>query len=165
MSVATLVVSFALGPVPAEKAVTDTEKKQFLEMLRQLPHEGEFYTDEAVAKAVPYTRVLLALTDKDLEKRDLYPFLALSRGLFEHKEARTYAVAHFRGIAHPTIKLFWALILFDQRASTPEIVRFLREALKSKDKAKWMEETVGPGFEAFKKRLIQSPEQEQKSGK
>ena len=87
-----LLVAFAFGQAGPDKAITDAEKKEFLEVLAKLPSRGEFFTEEAVSKAVPYTRVLLALTEKDLGKGNLYPFLALSRGLIERKEARRYAL-------------------------------------------------------------------------
>src|SRR4051794_24509671 len=67
-------------------AVTDAEKKEFIKLLMALPTEGEFFTSEAVAKAVPYTHVLLALTEKDIKEYDLYSFLTLSRGLLDRKD-------------------------------------------------------------------------------
>jgi len=103
--------------------------------------------------------VLLALTEKDLEKRDIYPFLALSRGLIGHKEARQYGITNFAKIAHPTIKLSWAVLLFTaNEASSPEIVVFLRKALDSKEKARILSEMLGPGFEEFKEQVIRTAE-------
>ena len=68
MSATLLLVAFAFGQPQPEKAVTDNEKKEFLKLLATLPTRGEFFAEEAIPKAAPYTRVLLALTDKDLEK-------------------------------------------------------------------------------------------------
>src|SRR5215510_14765638 len=86
----------ALGLVVAgpqePKEVTVAETKEFLKLLKSLPTKGEFFTDEAIKKAVPHTRVLLALDAKDLEGYDLYPFLALSRGLLDRKDQRDYGV-------------------------------------------------------------------------
>src|SRR5262249_25955990 len=102
MNVAMLVLALAAAPSQAEKEVTAAEKKAFLELLAKLPTKGEFFTDEAVQKAAPHTRVLLALTEKDVGKNDIYPFLALSRGLLDRKEQREYGVKYFVKIAHPT---------------------------------------------------------------
>src|SRR5437868_7029709 len=86
-----LLVALAIGQPQADKAVTDADKKAFLKLLATLPTRGEFFADEAIPKAAPHTRVLLALTEKDLEGYDPYPFLALVAGLGGHKDAREYA--------------------------------------------------------------------------
>jgi hypothetical protein len=156
MSAATLLVVLALGQAQPDKAVTDAEKKEFFEVLAKLPSKGEFYTAEAITKAIPYTRVLLALTEKDLEKYDLYPFVALSRGLIDSKESRQYGITHFQMIAHPTIKLFWAAVLFSEGAASPEIVTFLRKALDSKEDARSLRDMSGPGFEEFREGVIRT---------
>ena len=90
MSRTIIFVALVFGPAlaDAEKEVTDVEKNEFLKLLSKLPTKGEFFTDEAIKTAIPHTRVLLALAEKDLENRDLYPFLALSRGLVDQKESR-----------------------------------------------------------------------------
>src|SRR5262249_11499346 len=158
MSATICLVALALGQAQPDKAVTAAEKREFLEALAKLPSRGEFFTEDAVTKAVPYTRVLLALTEKDLENRDLYPFLALSRGLIDRKEPRQYGIANFGKIAHPTIKLFWAAGLFDETLSSPEIVTFLRKALDSKEEARTLSQMAGPGFEEFRERVIRTYE-------
>jgi hypothetical protein len=146
------------------------EKKAFLELLTKLPteHEG-FYTEEAIDKAEPYTRVLLALTEKDIAQYAkglgvknycLYPFSALSAGLLERKGPREYVVKHFGEIAHPELKLGWAAGLFNKNAASPEIVRFLRAALESKEQARELRLMYGPDFKDFKKRLSEAAEQE-----
>ena len=153
------VVTTATGAQPqVEKPVTDTEKKAFLALLQTLPTAGEFFTEEGVTKAVPYTRVLLALTENDVDKRDTYPFLALSRGLIDRADPRKYGIAHFANIAHPTIKLGWATMLFSQKSATPEIVAFLHKALDSREGAATLEGMTGPGFQEFKERLIRTYE-------
>ena len=71
-------------------------KKDFIELLKTLfPVKGEFYTDEAIDKSQNYVPVLFALTEKDIENYDIYPFLALSRGLCDRNIHRDYAVRHF----------------------------------------------------------------------
>jgi hypothetical protein len=97
--------------------------------------------------------VLLALTPKDIGRRDLYPFLALSRGLLDRKPQREYGVKHFGKIAHPQIKLFWGAVLFDEKAASPEMVAFLRAALESKEQAKLLSQMLGPRSQDFKKRV------------
>ncbi len=144
MNAAILLLVLAAAPSQAEKEVTATEKKAFLKLLAKLPTRGEFFTDEAVQKAVPHTRVLLALTQDDLAKYDIYPFLALSRGLLDRQEQREYGVKHFGKIAHPMIKLFWGSVLFDAKAASPEIDTFLRAALESKEQAQLLSEILGP---------------------
>ncbi len=156
MSAGILIVALALGQGEPDKAVTDAEKEEFLNVLAKLPTRGEFFSDDAVTMAVPYTRVLLALTEKDLTKRDLYPFLALSRGLLDRKEPRQYGRANFAKIAHPMLKLLWASVLFDDRSPPPEVVSFLYKALGSKDGARALSEMGGPGFEDFRQRVIRA---------
>jgi len=143
--------SSALAESQPEKTVTDAEKKEFLKLLATLPHRGEFFAKEAIPKAAPYTRVLLALTEKDLEKFDLYPFFALSAGLMEDKEARQYATANFGKIAHPQIKLGWGIMLFRQGTAPPEVVPYLRKALDSEPERNF---GLGPGFQDFKDEVI-----------
>jgi hypothetical protein len=153
-----LLVALAFTQAQPEKPVTDPEKKEFLQVLSKLPTKGEFFTQEAITKAIPYTRVLLALTEKDLEKRDIYPYLALSAGLMGQKEAREYGITNFGKIAHPTIKLGWAIGLFRDKAPSPEVVAFLRKALDSKEESRTLSEMLGPGFEEFKEKVIRADE-------
>ncbi len=134
--------------------VSDAQKKQFIRILDTLPHESEFYTEASIDKAGPYLPVLLALNEKDLENRDMYRFLAMSRGLCDRKKHRAYAVRHFSEIRHPLLQLAWAAMLFDAGASSPEIVRFLRKALKDESQAKLLSEMIGDEFEQFKKRVM-----------
>ena len=138
----------------APSQVSDAQKKEFIQMLDTLPHEGEFYTAAAIDKAGPYLPVLLALTEKDLEQLDIYPFAAMSRGLCDRKQHRAYAVRHFAEIRHPMLQLAWAAMLFDAGASSPEIVRFLRKALKDEKQSQLLSEMIGPEFEQFKKRVM-----------
>jgi hypothetical protein len=153
-----LIILLALTPSQASSQISEAQKKEFLELLQTLPHKGEFYTDEAVEKAGPYLPVLFALTEKDIDKVDIYPFAAISRGLCDQKKHRDYAVRHFAEIRYPTLKLFWAAMLFDEEgAVSPEIVRFLKDALESPEQAKMLSEIVGPEFEAFKRRVQTYP--------
>ncbi|MGH7169267.1 MAG: hypothetical protein ACRELG_03185 [Gemmataceae bacterium] len=154
MSATVLLVALVLAQFQDDKPVTDAQKKAFLELLAKLPTKGEFFTAEAIAKAVPHTRVLLALTEKDVGDRDIYPFLALSSGLLERKKPRQYGLSHFKKIAHPTLKLFWAARLFLDKSSSPEIVAFLRKALNSKETARELSMMLGPDFEDFKELVI-----------
>ncbi len=147
------------------KRVTVAEKKEFLKLLETLPSKGEFFTKEAIDKAAPYTRVLLALTPKDIEKYDIYRFLALSRGLLDRKKYREYGVRHFANIAHPEIKLSWGVILFNEKVSMPEIVHYLRRALKSEEQAKVLSEILGPNFDDFKKQVKKQSLKEEKKKK
>jgi hypothetical protein len=116
-------------------ASTD-EKRSFLKLLAKLPHGPECYTDEGFTKAAPYTRILFSLTDdylrrfvderdktdaKDLRNTDLhYLLIALSRGLMEREGPREYGVKHFGQIAHPAIRLAWAVMLFNEKAASLE---------------------------------------------
>jgi WD40 repeat protein/S1-C subfamily serine protease len=155
------------APLPPQgpKNVTPAEKKAFLELFEKLPteHEG-LYAEEAIDKAEPYLRVLLALTEKEIEqygmnlgiKKEhvcLYSFHALSVGLLERNGPREYGVKYFGEIAHPKLKLGWAVGLFNQHAASPEVVRFLRAALESEERARDLRAMYGPDFEWFKKRL------------
>ncbi len=137
--------------------VSDAQKKDFLDLLRTLPHKGEFFTDDAIKTAGPYLLVLFALTDKDIEGYDIYPFAALSRGLCDDENNRQYATAHFADIRHSDLKLAWAAMLFDAGKPSAEIVRFLRDVIKSQARAKVLAEMLGPNFANFKRRVNSSP--------
>ena len=137
--------------------ISDAQKKDFLNLLKTLPHKGEFFTDDAIKTAEPYLPVLFALTDKDIEGYDIYPFAALSRGLCDIAERQQYATAHFGEIQHSQLKLFWAAILFDGGKPSLEIVQFLKGALKSEAQAKLLAEITGPKFTEFKARVIAAP--------
>jgi hypothetical protein len=154
MSAIILLVALAPAQVEADKPVTAAEKKEFLELLAKLPAKGEFFTEKAIAKAAPHTRVLLALTEKDLGEDDLYPLLALSSGLLERKKLRQYGLSHFNDIAHPTLKLFWASALFRDKNPSPEIVAFLRKTLDAKDSSEELARMAGPEFEDLKEQVI-----------
>jgi hypothetical protein len=152
-----LTILLALSPLQSANRISDAQKKEFIGLLKTLPHNGEFFTDEAVEKSGPYLPVLLALTEKDIEKYDIYPFAAISRGLADQKKHRVYAARHFAEISHPMLKLFWGAMLFDAGAASPEIVQFLKGALESQAQAKLLSEIVGPGFEDFKQRVKAYP--------
>lgn len=158
MSASILLVILAIGQAQPAKPVTDAEKQEFLKVLSTLPTRGEFFTEDAVKKAVPYTRVLLSLTEKDVEKYDLYGFLALSTGLMEHEQARKQAIANFGEIAHPVIKLAWAILLFKEADSRPMVTAFLRKAFDSKEQARTMSQMLGGGFEDFKDEVLRAHE-------
>ncbi len=157
MITAFLIILLTFTPCQATNQVSDAQRKEFIGLLKTLPTKGEFYTDEAVKKAGTYLPVLFALTEKDIEKYDVYPFAAISRGLCNQKEHRDYAVRHFAEIHHPALKLFWGAMLFDTGAASSEIVQFLRDALKSEEQAKVLSEIVGPQFEDFKRRVSIHP--------
>jgi hypothetical protein len=70
------IILLALTSCQATSHVSEAQKGEFIELLKRLPHEGEFFTNEAIAKAAPYLPALFALTEKDIEKLDIYPFLA-----------------------------------------------------------------------------------------
>jgi hypothetical protein len=149
-----LAIVLVLAPVQVRDQTSHVQKQEFIELLKTLPLKGEFYTDDAIKKAGPYLPVLLALTEKDIEKYDIYPFLAISRGLGDQQEYRDYAVRNFAKIKHPKLKLFFGVILFDSHDASPEIHKFLRDALVSKKQAPLLLEMTGPEFESFKKRVL-----------
>lgn len=156
-----LVLPFPLvGQEPKQersiKDVTAAEKKAFINKVSALPTRGEFFTDKSVKKAAPDIRVLLALTPEDLGQRDIYPFRALRRGLCDLKESRRYALRHFGEIAHPDLRLSWAVMLFDGNAASPEIIAYLKAALRSDKQSKTLAELTGPDFTDFKKRVSEA---------
>lgn len=152
----TILVSLILTLASNQEStpITNEQKQQFLARLETLPTRGEFYTDEAVREALVYLPVLFALTEADIQEYDIYPFLALSRGLFEHRQVRNYSVRNFGKILHAELKLFWGAMIFDSKEASPEIKRFLRRALKSKSQAAILSEMLGPKFQSFKKRVL-----------
>src|SRR5689334_22861246 len=102
------VILLAISSQQEPKSATSTEKRELAELLPQLPHSGEFLTEEGIDKASDYVHALLGLTEKDIEKYlgitpkdiqsgkyDLYPLLAVSRGLLDRKKHRLYGVKYF----------------------------------------------------------------------
>ncbi len=157
MIAAFLTALLALSPCQASNRISDAQKKDFIQLLKTLPVEGEFYSDAAIDKAGRYLPVLFALTEKDIEKYDIYPFLALSRGLCDRKVHRDYAVRHFAEIRHPMLKFGWGAMLFNAGASSPEIVQFLRSALESEQESKILSEILGPKYNDFRRRVNAYP--------
>ena len=159
MLTAFLTILLVFAPGQASSQISDIQKKEFIRLLEALPVEGEFYTDEAIDKAGRYLPVLFALTEKDIEKYDIYPFLAMSRGLCDRKEHRDYAVRHFAEIRHPLLKLGWGGMLFDAGSTSPQIVSFLQSVLKSKNQSKILAEMLGPDYDDFRRRVEGYPNQ------
>ena len=152
-----LAMLLILASCQATSQVSEAQKKEFIELLKGIPHKGEFFTEEAITKAAPYLHILFALTEKDIEKYDIYPFVALSRGLCDQKDERNYAVRNFVYIRHPTLKLFWAVILFDAGVASDEVVQFLRVAIRNEMQTKLLSEMAGPKFEDLKRRVVSHP--------
>src|SRR5215813_13360223 len=103
-----LLFLFLFAPQETSGQISQAQKNEFIQLLKSLPNKGDFFTDEAVNRTAPYLPVLFALTDKDLEGKDIYPFRAISRGLCDIKEHRVYATKHFGDIRHSELKLLWA---------------------------------------------------------
>ena len=129
---------------------SESEKKDFIALVRTLPIQGEFFAEASVKRAGPLLRVLLAITEKDIadNKLDVYPFLALSTQLSDTKEYRDFALKNFDKIAHSDLRTFWGFNLFSKKEATPEIRKYLKERLPR------LREMLGPGFEEFNKALI-----------
>jgi len=154
MIAAFLTLVLVLAPYQAAThPISDSQKNEFIELLKTLPRKGEFFTDDGVKTAKPYMPVLFALDEKDLEKYDIYPFGAISRGLCDEKENREYAIKHFGEIRHPTLKLLWGAMLFDSGTTSSEVVQFLRSAVESKAQSVILSEMLGPNYQDFVKRL------------
>ena len=147
-----VLLHFVPMQTPANQ-ISEAQKKQFVEVLKTLPHKGEFFTEDAVKTAGPYLPVLYALTDKDLGGYDIYPFMAISRGLCDVKEHRLYANNHFADIRHSELKLLWAAMLFEHGNRSPQIVKYLKLALKSDTQARLLAEMTGPHYEDLKRRI------------
>ena len=147
-----LLLSFVPMQTPANQ-ILEAQKKQFVEVLKTLPHKGEFFTEDAVKTAGPYLPVLFALTDEDIENYGIYPFLAISRGLCDVEEHRLYANNHFADIRHSVLKLIWAAMLFENGNPSPQVVKYLKLALKSDTQARLLAEMAGPNYEDLKRRI------------
>ena len=59
MIAAFLTILLVLMPSQASAQISDAQKKEFIDLLKALPFEGEFYTDAAIEKAGPYLPVLI----------------------------------------------------------------------------------------------------------
>lgn len=128
------------------KGVTQEEKQKFMAFLKTLKTKGEFFTSEAVAKAIPYQNILFALTENDLRHRDIYPYLALSGDLIEHPQCQAYALKHFQSIQHPMLKMGWGVMLLQRDKASPEIVRYLFQVLQTPKQRKTLQSFSGPEF-------------------
>src|SRR5262249_19599890 len=109
-------VALAVALIAAQAAaitapVSPAQKAEFLGLLPDLPHDGEFFTHAGVTQGARYIQVLFALTPQDVDTDHLYHVLALSRGLCDRSKYRRYGVEHFAEIGHPTVKAFWAAVL------------------------------------------------------
>jgi hypothetical protein len=147
------VLSISCSGDTNRQAVTGLQKKQFLEMLRELPRDREFYTAEAVKTTSRFTNVLFALDKTDVSDDHLYPLEAISQGLLENEDQRNYGRKNFDVIRHPAIKLFWGVVLFDKKAASPEIIDYLRESLSSKERSEILKDILGDKYETFRKRI------------
>lgn len=148
----------AVCPVFVAQNATDTQKKEFIELLKTLPTSGEFYTPEAVQQAARYLPVLLSLTEKDIEPYDLYPFVALSSGLSSDKQNRAYVLSHFNEIRHVNLKLFWAALLFNAGDISRDVVHHLRDALLEPARAGELSDLVGHSqFKFFRRKVLSHP--------
>jgi hypothetical protein len=58
-------------------------------------------------------------------------------------------------------------MLFNHKAASPEIVKYLRKVLESKEDSKELSRMLGPEFEDFKKRVLAGDlkEEQQEQGK
>jgi hypothetical protein len=106
---------------------------------------------------VPYTPVLLSLTEKDCLKYNLantYALIAMTQGLLLLPETMEYASKNFNDIGHPDIKLFCAGILFYVTTPTQDVVFFLQGILKTEEGKKRVALMVGPQYESFLKNVM-----------
>lgn len=142
--------------------ITSSERRAFLELVAQLPTQNEFFSADGVKQAIPYTRVLFAITEDDenryasdlgIKEFDSYPLLALSADMAERSEVRAMAKKDFQRIQHPRIKLLWATLLFNKDDWTNETVEYVYAALQSEKDSKWLAGGTGPGFDDFKSRV------------
>ena len=157
ISILIILVGITLSPIQTAQEISDAQKKEFIELLNTLPTKGEFYTEEAARRAAPYLPVLFSLTEKEVPREAIYAFAAISAGISEDKERRAYAVSHFAEIRHPLLKLYWAVRLFNLTEASPEIVRYLRDALNSEAQAREMKSMIGPEFKFFKRTVEKHP--------
>jgi hypothetical protein len=148
-----ILLFFGLAKSQSENEISDVQKADLINLMKTLPVKGEFFTDKAIDKAQNSLPVLFAFTEQDLEKYDIYPFLDLSRGLADREDQRKYAAEHFSEIRYPLLKLFWGVMLFNENAVSPEIVGFLKDALKSEKQSALLSEITGPNFRDFRQRV------------
>lgn len=165
--IAGLVVYWRIGPHSKEFnhlqiEIDAKERREFLEFVAQLPTQNEFFSDVGVNQAIPYARVLLAVTKEDedryasergIKEHDIYPLMALSAGMAERPEVRAFVNKNFSVIQHPRLKLMWGALLFDKSEYTRDIVVFLHSALDNKSEAQWLSGSMGPGYDNFKARV------------
>jgi len=152
---ASLVIPFCLGACQMQGGISLKQKRNFIDLVKELPagSGGEIYTADAITQANPYLPVLLALDDVDVGMEDIYPFIALSRGLCDQAQNRDYVIRNFSEIRHPVLKLVWGVMLFDAGSASPGIVQFLKNSLKSKKQSQILSEALGDDFSDLQKRL------------
>ncbi len=160
MSANAFLIALALGLGQAPKDVTDADKQGFFKLVSNLPTmpagHAAVFTEESVKKAAPFVHVLFSLSEKDMEKKEIFPLLILTWQLAGVDTARQYGAKNFERISHPQIKRQWAFGLFQQNAASPEIVAFLRQQLEREGVES--EFGLGPQFQAFKERVILADE-------
>jgi hypothetical protein len=153
---ASLVFLALLGALVAcrpEPAPLTAEQEAFIDLMQQLPVDGEFFSEEGVNETEPFIDVLFSMSEGNLAGYGLYPFVALSRGLADRPQTQAYAVEHFEEIVHPQLKLGWAMILFNEDAAPREVIVFLQNALEDRTQSNIAAEMGGPTFEDFESRV------------
>ena len=149
-------LSFGYAKSQTPNIVSETQKEDFIKTIKTLPHKGEFFTEEGINRAAGSLPILFAFTEEDLSDFDIYPFIVLSAGLADRKCQQDYAIEHFSEIKHPTLKLSWGALLFNKRIKSPEIVNYLKDALKSEKQSKILSEMLGANYKNFQLMLNES---------
>jgi len=135
---------------------SDKDKKHFLKMLMDLPKDGDVFADEAVKQCGSYMPILFALNESDISVQRVYPVIVLSAGLCDperYPENVLYAQEHFESIQHPSIKLFWACMLYSRGGKNQEIMEFMKQELKSSEGRRALKYNLRENWDDFVKEV------------
>ncbi len=120
--------------------VTLSRKAEFMNKMSTLELSGgDMFSKDSVTKVVPDLPILLSIDVDDLVKIsgldhkdiDVSMLGVLSGQLGEIPKCQDYVMQHFDNIRNPELKVLWGALLVMHNRQTPEIIDYLRHAMKT----------------------------------
>jgi hypothetical protein len=119
------------------------QKKDIIEKLLSLPHDGDSFTADAIQKAGPYLPVILSFTEGDLAERGTFGVGMLLAGLLQREENCAYVLNHFEDIQHPELKVTIGAALFYKGLTSPAIIKYLQSMLNDEKQGAILADMLG----------------------
>ena len=140
------------------------EQDKFIEFVKKLKtNGGDHFTDESIKKAEKYLPILLSMSDEDMKRYGDLQSVVFALGMLSvqlccSKELNiknvVYFINNFNNIPNSTIKVIWAIKIFEETKPTDDIVLFIKESIKDPIKAKYIKGgRTKENWEKLKKKL------------